>query len=165
MWVVCAALPVSPAHCLWEKRDAKEENKSSFASLQRKEPLRLYRHSGSLRHYNVSVDRSRKRDRDDDVPPKGSNNDDFNTAIVYFKSYLLVNTKNGIFCENLCIFIYYSNFGTIYRSDRYRCDSILCAHYCQKARNDKDFMLKLGLPLLTAFQVEMQSFHGGRFSD
>ena len=108
----------------------------------------------------MSVDRSRKRDRDDDVLPKGSNNDDFNTAIVYFKSYLLVNTKNGIFCENLCIFIYYSNFGTIYRGA-----SILCAHYCQKARNDKDFMLKLGLPLLTAFQVERQSFHGGRFFD
>ena len=33
------------------KKDAKEENKPSFASLQRKEPLRLYRHSGSLRHY------------------------------------------------------------------------------------------------------------------
>ena len=53
------------------KKDAKEENKPSFASLQRKEPLRLYRHSGSLRHI-VSVDRSRLRDRDDDILPKGS---------------------------------------------------------------------------------------------
>ena len=62
----------SPHALLLGKKDAKEENKPSFASFQRKEPLRLYRHSGSLRHYNVSVDRSRKRDRDDDILPKGS---------------------------------------------------------------------------------------------
>lgn len=41
----------SPHALLLGKKDAKEENKPSFASLQRKEPLRLYRHSGSLRHY------------------------------------------------------------------------------------------------------------------
>lgn len=61
----------SPHALLLGKKDAKEENKPSFASLQRKEPLRLYRHSGSLRHI-VSVDRSRLRDRDDDILPKGS---------------------------------------------------------------------------------------------
>lgn len=47
---VCS-IASSPHALLLGKKDAKEENKPSFASLQRKEPLRLYRHSGSLRHY------------------------------------------------------------------------------------------------------------------
>lgn len=62
----------SPHALLLGKKDAKEENKPSFASLQRKEPLRLCTGIVALFDIIVSVDRSRLRDRDDDILPKGS---------------------------------------------------------------------------------------------
>ena len=64
-------MPVPPTHCFWEKKTRKKKINP---------PSRLY---SAKSHYActgivalfdiiVSVDRSRLRDRDDDILPKGS---------------------------------------------------------------------------------------------